>query len=98
MQNNSHKSSRPLIFSSKADVHQFVMGNASQAYSVNAPFIPQKSGPSFYPPPPSSLFDRYNRPNLMLRECDSKDICVLHKNLVMSEQPLSEYFSFDLEM
>lgn len=70
------------------------MGNASQAYPVNIPHIPNKTAPSFFPS--SSLFDRYNKPNLLLRDCDPKDIITLHKNIVMSEQPLSKYLSFDV--
>lgn len=67
------------------------MGNTSQAYSVSIPHMPNKTAPAFYPS--SSLFDRYNRPNLLLRDCDPKDIITLHKNLVMLEQPLSKYIS-----
>ena len=90
MQHSSQKSSfRPLVFNTKADVHHFVMGNASQAYSLNLPQA-ARTAPVFHSN--SSLFDRYNRPNLRLRDCDPKDIVTLHKNLVMSEQPLSRYF------
>jgi hypothetical protein len=90
MQNSSQRSSsRPLVFNTKADVHHFVMGNASQAYSLNLPEA-ARTAPALHAH--SSLFDRYNRPNLLLRDCDPKDIIALHKNLVMSEQPLSRYF------
>jgi hypothetical protein len=92
MQNSSQRSNaRPLIFNNtrtKADIHQFVMGNASQAYSLNLPFEPAKTAPNFHPS--SSLFDRYNRSNLQLRDCDPKDVIFLHKNIVISEQPLSK--------
>lgn len=92
MHNNSQKSARPLVFNTKRDIYYNVMGNTSQAYSVSIPQMPNKTAPAFYPS--SSLFDRYNRPNLLLRDCDPKDIITLHKNLVMSEQPLSKYFLF----
>jgi hypothetical protein len=63
------------------------MGNGSQAYSVNLPVEGARTAPAFHAA--SSLFDRYNRPGLRLRECDPRDLAALHKNLVMSEQPLS---------
>lgn len=95
MQNSSHKSSpRPFVYRTKADIQQFVMGNASQAYSVNLPFEPPRTAPNFHPA--SSLFDRYNRNNLLLRECDAKDVTTLHKNLIMAEQPLSRYAAMHL--
>lgn len=89
MQNSSRSSSRPLVFNTKADVHHFVMGNASQAYSVNLPVDAVRTVPAFHPA--SSLFDRYNRPSLLLRDCDQRDVITLHRNLVMAEQPLSKY-------
>lgn len=89
MQNSSRSSSRPLVFNTKADVHHFVMGNASQAYSVNLPVDAVRTAPAFHPA--SSLFDRYNRPSLLLRDCDQRDVITLHRNLVMAEQPLSKY-------
>lgn len=89
-----HNNSRPLVFTTKRDIYYNVMGNTSQAYSVSIPHMPNKTAPAFYPS--SSLFDRYNRPNLLLRDCDPKDIITLHKNLVMSEQPLSKYIPFNV--
>lgn len=66
----------------------FVHGNNSQTSSMNIPTYPQKPSPSFYPN--SSLFDRYNKPGLLLRDCDAKDVIQLNKNLIMYEQPISE--------
>ncbi len=74
---------RPLLFTtnpSKADMHFFVHGNTSQAYSVNIPTIAPRTAPSFLPN--TSLFDRYHKTNLFLRDCDPRDITVLSKNIV----------------
>lgn len=105
MQNSSQKSTpRPLVYNNKAGIVQFVMGNASQAHSVSLPFDPSRTGPNFQHAGTmpnfqahSSLFDQYNRNALLLRDCDRRDITVLHKNLVLSEQPLSAYSPFDID-
>lgn len=71
---------RPLLYSnkpSKADIHSFVHGNPSQAISIN--ITPSYPAPHYG----TSLFDRYNRSNLYLRDCDERDLLPLSKNLVI---------------
>jgi len=79
--NNSKKTNRPFVFRSRADINAFVMGNNSQALSMNVPLIPPIISISS---PTSSLFDRYYRNGLMLKDCDDRDLQTLGKNLVMS--------------
>jgi hypothetical protein len=69
---------RPLLFQSKADIHHFVHGNAIQADSLS---IPVAATPSFYPN--TSLFDRYNKINLWLSDCDPRDVQMLTKNIII---------------
>ena len=86
MQNSSLKN-RPLNYKplnfSKADIHSFVHGNPSQAISVRVPTNYEK-------PNISSLFDRYNRCNLCLRDCDQQDLNLVSKNIVIHEEPISQ--------
>jgi len=77
----NNKSQRPLLFNSKADLHHFVYGNASQADSLNIPITAARTVPSFYPN--TSLFDRYNKLNLLLSDCDPRDIQLLTKNIIV---------------
>jgi len=79
--NNSHRSNRPLVYRSRADIQNFVMGNNSQAMSMNVPIIPPRIS---FASPTTSLFDRYYRNGLMLRDCDDRDLQILGRNLVMS--------------
>jgi hypothetical protein len=79
--NNSHKSNRPLVFNNRADIQNFVMGNNSQAISMNVPIAPPRISIAS---PVSSLFDRYYRNGLMLKDCDDRDLQTLGRNLVMS--------------
>ena len=79
--NNSHRTNRPLVFSNRADIHTFVMGNNSQAVSMNVPVIPPRISIAS---PTSSLFNRYYRNGLMLKDCDDRDLQTIGRNLVMS--------------
>jgi hypothetical protein len=92
MQQSALSGHRPLLFTSKADLHFFVHGNPSQT-SLNLPTYPApypaRTAPAFHPT--TSLFDRYFRTNLQLRECDPRDITTVVPNLVLHEQPLSRY-------
>lgn len=92
MQQSALSAHRPLLFTSKADLHFFVHGNASQT-SLNLPTYPApypaRTAPAFHPT--TSLFDRYFRTNLQLRDCDPRDITTVLPNLVLHEQPLSRY-------
>lgn len=75
---------RPINFqhnTTNAQIYEFVNNNRSQALSVNAPTMPFKTAPSFYPQ--TSLFDRYNRLNVYLRDCDRRDLILLTKNVVI---------------
>lgn len=89
MLENSSAKSRPMVYNykpNKAELYSLVHGNPSQALSVNVPSM------AFPIPPPqqnTSLFDRYNRLNLYLRDCDEKDLIPLTKNIVMYEENLS---------
>ena len=84
MENNSQRSvGRPLLFNNKTDLHNFVHNNNSQAVSISMPNNPPRIVSQQMPF--NSLFDRDNRPNLLLRDCDSKDIRELNKNIVMHE-------------
>ena len=90
MQNSSHKD-RPLVFNNKptkADLHSMVYGNPSQAVSISVPALPPRHTAAEHPQ--TSLFDRYNRCNLSLRECDPQDLIVVNKNLVLHEEGLSK--------
>jgi hypothetical protein len=82
MQNSSEKD-RPLIYNPrhKAELHAFVHGNPShQAYSLLLP-----SGPAPNIVPTTSLFDRYNRPLLFLRDVDPGDLQPLVRHLLLHE-------------
>lgn len=95
IQNSSLKSARPLNFKcnpTNTQLLNFVNTNYSQAVSVNVPTIQQKTAPAFYPQ--TSLYDRYNRNNLYLRDCERRDIISLMKNIVIHQEQLSEYFCF----
>lgn len=72
-------------------MHSFVYGNPSQAYSVNIPQAPHRSHQNVQQ---TSLFDRYNRQNLYLRDCDERDIIHLSKNIVVHEEPLTGYLVY----
>jgi hypothetical protein len=82
MGNNNHRSiNRPLLFNTKADLHQWVYPNNSQAISASIPInIPNNNSNQLRF---TSLFDRYNKPNLLLKECDVKDIRRVNKNIIM---------------
>ena len=83
MQNKSDRN-RPLHYNNKTDMHSFVYGNPSQAVSVSIPFAPQPVARTAMPQQQhTSLFDRYNRSNLYLRDCDERDLTCLTKNIVM---------------
>lgn len=78
---SSHKTNRPLVFNNRTDIQAFVLGNNSQALSMNIPVgAPRISIAS----PTSSLFDRYYRNELKLKDCDDRDLQKLGRNLVMS--------------
>ena len=99
IQNSSLKSARPLNFKynhTNTQLLNFVNTNYSQALSVNIPTIQQKTAPAFYLQ--TSLYDRYNRNNLYLRDCERRDIIPLMKNIVIHQEHLSEYFLFYLEI
>jgi len=82
IENTSQKSGpRPLIFNNKQDLHNFVHANNSQAVSVSIPHNYAKMPHNYMAQ--TSLFDRYNKSNLLLRDCDQKDITVLNKNIIM---------------
>lgn len=84
IENTSQRSAaRPLLFTNKQDIHQFVHTNKSQAFSVALPSNPPRLAQNY--PSCTSLFDRYNKSNLLLRDCDSKDITILNKNIIMHE-------------
>lgn len=85
MLENSSAKSRPMVYNHKpnrAELYSLVHGNPSQAYSVNAPSI---AFPAPAPQQQTSLFDRYNRMNLYLRDCDERDLIPVTKNIVMYE-------------
>ena len=82
MENTSNKSNtRPLLFNNEQDIHNFVHSSHSQQLSVILPVNPQRLIPNYAAC--TSLFDRYNKSNLLLRDCDPKDIRVVNKNIVM---------------
>ena len=62
-------------------MHSFVYGNQSQAVSMSVPFAPIPK--TYHSHSQTSLFDRYNRCNLYLRDCDERDLTTLTKNIVM---------------
>lgn len=86
MQSPEKRYQRPLLF--KQQLSQYVFGGPSdtsfnhiqeQVYNQE-PFRPAES-----------LFDRYNRNNLTLRECTQDDVIKLTKNIILKEDPLSKY-------
>ena len=79
---NTSERPRPLHFNNKTDMHSFVYGNQSQAVSMSVPFAPPPPK-TYHSLPQTSLFDRYNRCNLYLRDCDERDLTTLTKNIVM---------------
>ena len=84
MENTSQRSNgKPLIFNNKKEIHSFVHANHSQAISASMPINHERLAPNYTPC--TSLFDRYNKSNLLLRDCDPKDITVLNKNIIMHE-------------
>lgn len=80
MMSTDKRQNRPLFFK-KEYIQEFVYGNSMQANQCY-PLAPHH----FKQPPVSgsSLFDRYNRSNLLLRECDPSDVQKLSKNVVLS--------------
>ena len=71
-------------------MHSFVYGNQSQAVSISVPFAPQPKNYSFQQSH-TSLFDRYNRGNLYLRDCQERDLNVLGRNIVVHQEGISGY-------
>lgn len=96
VQNNSSRG-RPLNYNNRVDMHSFVYGsshlqvnptNPSQAVSMSIPqamVVPPKPHFNVRSDTQTSLFDRYNKGNLYLRDCDERDLIQLNKNVVLHE-------------
>ena len=79
MNNSSPKKMYPRPFNFTTSIENFVFGSSWQESSKRKASPPIETIPSpkhQY----SSLFDRYNRNNLMLRACDLTDVQILSKN------------------
>lgn len=83
MTQTNNRSQRPLRFTSSASIHSFVHGNLPQVDSLVIPMANAMPSPSSYGT--FSLFDRYNKTNLLLRDCESRDLNLVSKNIIVHE-------------
>lgn len=56
--------------------------------STNARGVILSSHMQKFPLSVESLYDKYNRSNLLLKDCHSKDIQMLHKCIIVAEEGL----------